>query len=235
MGGAAADNFFMQGSSRLRNAILVFLCGCVSLALWAREFRMPRAANARTYPAHDEHANEHVTVAVDPYDRADKADIFKTKWREHGYLPVQLVVSNDGDQPIALTQMKVELITANHSKILPASDEDLYRRVGKINRRGDEPSRNPLPVPLPRRGPSVGVSKDTREEVEAAQFRAVAVEPHSTKAGFVFLDVQGIREPVAGAHVYVTGIRDATGQELMFFDIPLDKYLNNPAAKAPSP
>ncbi len=213
---------------------LLFL-GCVPPMLLARDFHMPRAENAITYPAHDQHQNEHVTIAIDPYDVAAKADLFKTKWLENGYVPMQLVVTNDSDQPIALTSIKIELMTAHHSKIVPATDEDLYRRVGHVKRRGDEPSRNPLPVPLPRRGPSVGVSKDTREEVEAAQFRAVAVEPHSTQAGFVFFDVQGIRQPLAGAHIYVTGIRDANGQELMFFDIPLDKYLNAPPAKPPQP
>jgi hypothetical protein len=30
---------------------------------------------------------------------------------------------------------------------------------------------------------------------------------------------------MAGAHLYVTGVRDGGGNELMFFDIPLDKYL----------
>jgi hypothetical protein len=30
---------------------------------------------------------------------------------------------------------------------------------------------------------------------------------------------------MAGAHLYVTGVHDGGGNELMFFDIPLDKYL----------
>ncbi len=224
-----------RSSQSLLAMVTLALLGCVPQMLLARDFRMPRAENAVTYPAHDQHKNERVTIAVDPYDAADKADLFKTKWLENGYLPMQLVVTNDSDQPVALTGIKVELVTQHRSKITPASDDDLYRRVGRVKRRGDEPSRNPLPVPLPRRGPSVGVSKDTREEVEAAQFRAVAVEPHSTQAGFVFFDVQGISQPLAGAHVYVTGVRDANGQELMFFDIPLDKYLNAPPANPAKP
>ncbi|MFB3815914.1 MAG: hypothetical protein ACE14L_17560 [Terriglobales bacterium] len=214
---------------RSKLVTVAVLLGCVSLALAAREFTVPRAANAKTYPAHDAHANEQVTIAVDPYDMPGKAGIFKTKWREYGILPMHVIVSNDGDGPVALTGIKVELVTRNRSKIMPATDDDLYRRVSKVKRRGDEPSRNPLPVPLPRRGPEVGVSKDTREELEAAQFRAVAVEPHSTRAGFLFFDVQGISTPLAGARLYVSGLRDNNGQELMFFEIPLEKYLSAPA------
>jgi hypothetical protein len=30
---------------------------------------------------------------------------------------------------------------------------------------------------------------------------------------------------MAGAHLYVTGVLDSQGQELMYFEIPLEKYL----------
>jgi hypothetical protein len=199
---------------------VLFAC---ALAYAGKEFVMPRASHAKSYPAHDEHAQERVSIAADPYDTSAKAAIFRTKWREQGYMPVQLIVSNDSDQPIALTRLSIELVTANHSKILPATDSDLYRRVARTKRRGDEPSR--LPFPVPRRGPDVGVNKDVRQEVEAAQFRALAVEPHASQSGFLFFDIQDIREPLAGARLYVSGVRDHDGQELMFFEIPLEKYL----------
>jgi hypothetical protein len=34
---------------------------------------------------------------------------------------------------------------------------------------------------------------------------------------------------MAGAHVYVTGLHDSKGNELMYFEIPLEKYLSAPA------
>ena len=43
---------------------------------------MPDAHPARTYPAHDEHPMEKVTVAVDPYDVEYKASIFTVDYRE---------------------------------------------------------------------------------------------------------------------------------------------------------
>ena len=35
---------------------------------------------------------------------------------------------------------------------------------------------------------------------------------------------------LAGAHLYVTGIKDGEGAELMYFEIPLEKYLSAPSA-----
>jgi hypothetical protein len=218
-----SDNVVMR---RLSLGAL-FVLACIALAVASKEFTLPHPAQANSYPAHDDHAGERVSIAIDLYDSPRKADIFKVNWREHDYLPAYLIVSNEGDEPIALTDMHVQWVTSDRSKIQPATDEDLARRLSRVKRRGDE---RPLPVPIPR-GPDVGVSKDARREIEAAQFRASAVEPHSTRAGFLFFDVENIREPLAGAHVYISGIKDANGQELIFFDIPLDKYLNTTRAK----
>ncbi len=204
--------------------LIAAVIGLGVLFAFAGAFVPPKAAHANTYPAHDNHSDEKVSIAADPYDTPAKASIFRADYGENGYLPVYVVISNDGDQVLDISKIKAELITAHRSKIQPASDDDLYRRFAKVRHRGDEPSRNPLPVPLPHKGPSVGADKTTRKEVEAAQFRPDQVPAHSTKAGFMFFDIEGIRQPLAGAHLYFSGLHDAGGQELMFFDIPMDKY-----------
>lgn len=186
---------------------------------------LPKAFHANTYPAHESHEQEKVSIAADPYDMPDKAAIFVVDYRRAGLLPVQCIISNDGDQAVSLVDMQVELITADHSKIPPATVEDLYRRLGKQTRRGDEPSRNPLPIPLPRSKVKPTVSKEAQAEIEAMQFLARAVEPHSLQSGFLIFDVQGISHPLAGAHLYVHGLRDAAGKELFYFEIPMEKYL----------
>jgi hypothetical protein len=33
--------------------------------------------------------------------------------------------------------------------------------------------------------------------------------------------VSGVKQPVEGAHIYLTGVRDAGGSELMYFEIPV--------------
>ncbi len=203
-----------------------------SFALAGKEYTPPRPLPANDYPARDAHPTEKVTIAADPYDMPDKAaPVFTLPYHEKGYLPVFLVVTNDGNQPISLTGVRFSLVTASRTKLQPANTDDLYRRFSRIKHRGDEPSRNPLPIPLPRK-PDTGLPRGGAEEIQNAQFAAKAVEPHSTQSGFLFFDVQGLSQPLAGAHLYVTGVRDSDGNELMFFDIPLEKYLTN---KPPSP
>jgi hypothetical protein len=66
------------------------------------------------------------------------------------------------------------------------------------------------------------------EEIQNTQFAAKAVEPHGTQSGFMFFDVSDIANPLAGAHFYLTRVRDAKGNELMYFEVPLEKYLSAP-------
>ncbi len=208
-----------------RRLSLGFLLLASLVAFAAKEFVMPNIYPAKTYPAHDDHPLEKVSIAADPYDLADKAAIFNEKYAEKGYLPILVVITNDGDQPVALNNLKVELITKRRDKIPAATEDDLYRRFSKVKRRGDEPSRNPLPIPLPGRKPSVGVSKQNRDEIDASMFSAKAVAPHENQAGFFFFDVSGISQPLAGARMYITGITNNDGQELMYFEVPMEKYL----------
>ncbi len=197
----------------------------VTVAVASKEYTPPKTFPAKTYPARDEHPQEHVTIAADPYDLPDKASpVFVLPYKEKGYLPVYLVVTNDGDEPVSLTKIDFSLVLTNRTKLRPADTDDLYRRFSRVKRRGDEPSRNPLPIPLPRKS-DAGLPKGGAEEIHSAQFGAKAVEPHSTQAGFLFFDVGDVTQPLAGAHLYITGVRDSNGAELMFFDIPMEKYL----------
>ncbi len=205
----------------------VFLLGGLA-AFAGKEFIMPTAQSARVYPAHDEHPSEKVVVAVDPYDVENKASIFTVNYRNNGYLPVFFVITNDGDQPISLVGMKAQLNTRDRSKLLPASTDDLLRRLSHPARNDHQ---NTLPIPLPKKEVKGGVNRKTWEEIETAQFAAQAVEPHSTARGFLFFDVTDISHPLAGASFYLMGVNDAKGNELMYFEIPLEKYLSAPEAK----
>jgi hypothetical protein len=202
--------------------MFVFVCAG---ALAAKDFSMPAARAARTYPAHDEHPQEKVTVAVDPYDRGDKAQIFSTDFRSYDFLPVFFIVTNDSDQPISLASIKAQLITVKRAKLSAASYDDLMRRMSHA-----APKTNQLPIPLPGGKVKGAVNKKTRDEIEQAQFAARAVEPHSTASGFLFFDVSDVASPaLPGANFYLTGVRDAGGTELMYFEIPMEKYLGAPA------
>lgn len=204
--------------------LLAAICLLNGVALAGKTFVMPKAQPAKSYPAHDEHPMEHVTLAVDPYDMADKANIFSVKYSEQGFLPVFVVITNDGDEPVTVGDMNAQLVTVDKTKIPASSTDDIYRRLSHPTASA---SRGPLPFPT-KKVKGV-VSKEALEEMQNSQFAAKAIEPHSTQSGFLFFDVTGISTPLAGAHFYLTGVRDAKGNELLYFEIPMEKYLSAPA------
>jgi hypothetical protein len=203
-------------------AVLLFSAICVA----SKHFVMPRANAASIYPAHDEHPAEKVTVALDPYDMADKASIFSIRYNEIGFVPIFVIVTNDSDQPVSLADATAQLVTVNRTKIPAATTDDIYRRIARPS--ASTTSGNPLPWPKKVKD---AVGKDQQQEMNDSQFAAHAVEPHSTQSGFMFFDVSGISAPLAGATFYYTGVRDSKGNELMYFEIPLEKYLSAPSGK----
>jgi hypothetical protein len=197
-------------------ALLVTL---LSLALWAaKEFVPPKAENANTYPSKDAHTNEKVTVAVDVYNTAPKDNIFITHYNQEGILPVLLVITNDSDLPIRLKDMGAELVTARRARLEALEVEDVFRRVAHIQ--GSSNPRQVGPITLPA-GNKNKKAQQQLDEITRAHFAAQAVEPHTTRSGFLFFDVENVPQPVAGAHLYLTGVRDDRGSELMYFEIPL--------------
>jgi len=188
-----------------------------------KNFVKPVAKTAINYPAHDFHRDEKAAIAADPYDNPEKAKIFSVNFAAHGFLPVFFIVTNDGDQPISIAKMEVKLITANNSKLTPITTEDLYRRLSN-----PQASTRPSPIPLPRKVKGT-ISQKEMDEIESSQFAARAVEPHSTQSGFLFFDVGGITTVLPGAIIDINGVSDGKGNELLYFEISVDKYLNAPA------
>jgi hypothetical protein len=209
---------------RVRVAAIATIALVPLLCLAAKEFVMPQAQPAKSYPAHDEHPVEAVAVGVDPYDLAEKTTIFSVRYSEIGFMPIFVIVTNDGNQPVELSGMKAQLVTVNRAKLAPANEDDIARRLTRPSA-----NTNKYPIPFPTKKVKGGLSKQALEEIQNAQFVAKAVEPHSTQSGFLFFDVSDLSTPLAGAHLYLTGVRDAKGNELMYFEIPLEKYLSAPS------
>jgi len=191
--------------------------------LAGKSFVKPVARTAFNYPAHDLHRDEKVSIAADPYDNPEKAKIFTINFAEHGFLPIFFIVTNDGDQPISIVNMQIKLITGNRSKLTPIGTDDLYRRLSNPQARTGNP--NPLPFPRKVKG---AIPKEQMDEIESSQFAARAVEPHTTQSGFVFFDVANLNSPLRGASIDISGVDDARGNELLFFEIPMEKYLDAP-------
>jgi len=214
----------MQSSRFTCRSVVAALCVAlfVPVLLASKNFVKPVAKAAINYPAHDFHRDEKAAIAADPYDTPEKAKIFSVDFAAHGFLPVFFVVTNDGDQPISIAKMEVTLITRNHSKLTPIAPADLYRRLS--NPQADT---RPSPLPLPHKVKGA-VSQKEMDEIESSQFAAKAVEPHGTQSGFLYFDVGGISSPLPGANIDITGVSDAKGNELLYFEISVDQYLNAP-------
>jgi len=210
----------MQSLPRRPTSVLLLACALAAFAapLAAKNFVKPAAHPAKTYPAHDDHANEKVAIAADPYDSPDKAKIFTINFQDHGLLPIFFIVTNDGDQPISIANMQVTLTTAGRAKLTPIAPEDIFRRLSNPHA-----NTHPLPLPIPQKKVKGTLSQKERDEIETSQFAARAVEPHTTQSGFFFFDVEDINTPLEGAHLYITGVDDAKGTELMYFEIQMEK------------
>lgn len=217
----------MSQTTATRFSLLIAAAGVLCAFtpyLAAKDFVKPVAQAAPSYPAHDDHSTEKVAIAVDPYDTPEKAKIFSVEFRDYGFLPIFFVVTNDGDHPISIANLDVRLITPNRSKFTPISSEDIYRRLSHPQAN----TNSPLPFPIPHKKVKGTVSKKEMDEIESAQFAAKAVEPHTTQSGFLFFDVGDLPAPLDGAHVDITGVSDAKGNELLYFEVSLENYLKVP-------
>jgi hypothetical protein len=183
-------------------------------------FNPPRATHATTYALHETHDDEKVSIAIEPYDSPDKTAVFKVKYRDNGIIPLRLIISNDGDTPLMLDNLKIVYVTGRRAKLDPATKDDLRRRISQPSKAVSKPTVR-LPIPGPRKQPTA-ISKEALEEIDSAVFTTVPVTPHSSNSGFLFFDVMDVENPEAGAHVYVSGIR-AGSKEIFYFDIPLEK------------
>jgi hypothetical protein len=203
-------------------AALLLICFTAANGYDYKAPEIPPPGHAAKFPQHETHRDEGVTVAIDPYG-PEKDSVFHVKFADHRVLPVRLIISNDADQPLSLADAKIQFTTSHKAKGEPLTKEDIERAVGRsIEPQDTSSTRIPLPVPIPRGKPK-RLPKGTEEEIDYLMFKAEAVEAHNTQAGFLFFDVSGVQQPLIGSRILFTGIRDAKGQELFYFDIPLQK------------
>jgi hypothetical protein len=206
-----------------RIAYLPAILAGLVLAAFAREFVMPSLVPATTMVAHDSHPEEKLTFGADPYDSPEKLALFHPQMREHSVLPILVVFTNDGDQTVVLSRVHFELVTRDRAKAEPYSLDDLQRVFTSL-RAPDSRAQDKLPIPFPGKNKAHGgLSQKDRDELEHASFAARAVEPHASQQGFLFFDVGDLQDPAQGARLFVTGVNDAHGHELMYFEVPFGK------------
>jgi hypothetical protein len=209
--------------------------GLPLLALWlvlpavANDHTPPPLQPATTFAAVEVHDKEKVAIAVEPYDTREKESIFRVDYLGHGVMPVRLIVTNNGDKPISLRDARILFITEAGDKIQAAEPEDVERLMTLKERQG---KKIPMPGPIP----AIKMKpKASNQQIEADfntfEYGALVVEPHSTRAGFLFYDVSQLDEPLRGAKMHLRKLRDADGNELFYFEIPFEKYVQSKSSQ----
>jgi hypothetical protein len=205
------------------------------IALWlawpagAVDHLPPKVQPATSFAAVEVHDNENVAIAAEPYDTHEKASIFRVDYLSHSIMPVRLIVTNNGSRPISLRDARILFQTAAGDRIQTAEPEDVERLMTRKEREG---SKIPMPGPIPaiKLKPKAS-NKEIEEDFNTFEYQALVVEPHTTRAGFLFYDVSDLDEPLKGAKLHLHDLRDADGNELFYFEIPFDKYLKSKSSQ----
>jgi hypothetical protein len=206
-----------------RFALCLVLASLLHCRAGAADHAAPPAGDAANYPAVDIHPEERVAIAADPYNTSEKIAIFRVNYLKYGFLPIRIIVTNNSDRPISLEDARINFITAAGDKIPTSEIPDVERRVDRVKR---PDGGYKLPGPLPRIGNKSGKeSRNIEDDFHSFEYSSIAVGPHSTQSGFLFYDVQDVDRPLAGAKLSLTMLRDASGKELFYFEIPFNKYL----------
>ncbi|HTZ89624.1 MAG TPA: hypothetical protein VMA71_04745 [Alloacidobacterium sp.] len=201
---------------------LALLAACCVGQSSAFEHGVPPAKDASTYPAVDVHPNEHVAIAAVPYNTEEKVKIFRVNYLDHQFLPIRIIITNSGDRPISLNDVRIDFISAHGDRIPAAEPDDVERRISLRDKEGEHIPVGPIHIHTKPKTPDSKVEEDFSE----FEYAALVVEPHTTRAGFLFYDIQGLGSaPLRGAKLVFREVKDADGKELFYFEIPFDKYL----------
>ncbi|MDR3737755.1 MAG: hypothetical protein P4L40_01930 [Terracidiphilus sp.] len=209
---------------RALGVIPLILLG-LALPTRASDHTPPPVQPATSFAAVEVHQDEKVAIAAEPYDTKEKESIFRVDYLGHGVMPVRLIVTNLGDKPISLRDARILFQTAAGDRIQAAEPEDVERLMTRKERQG---SSIPLPGPLPKiKLKPKASNKEIEQDFDNFEYQALVVEPHTTRAGFLFYDVSELAHPLRGAKLHLHALRDADGKDLFYFEIPFDKYLQS--------
>lgn len=219
-----------RGIMKLRRATGFVVCGfgfLYGMRAWAGD--KPRPAPpvkpAVEYPMHETHPNEKVTIAADPCDQEKACPFFRLAYVTHGFLAVRVIVTNDRDEALILDDVRIQFFPAEGDRQPAATDDDLNRRL--FSRKQAQPSHLPI-IPIPIHHEPVD-QKILNDDADFG-FASTVVPPHSTRAGYVFYDMQGIPDPPmrhAELGLKMIHYTDAKGvkTELFPFTLSFDTWL----------
>lgn len=184
---------------------------------------LPPFKEATTYPDVDLHQDEHVAIAAVPFDDPEECKFFQVEFLKYRFMPIRIIVTNLGDQPISLRDARIYFISAAGDRIPAAEPEDVERRIRPRDSRGTDIPLGPIKLH------TKGKDSDTRIEADfdRYEYASIVVDPHSTRAGFLFYDMDGLGDtPLRGAKLVFREVENSSGHQLFYFEIPFDKYLD---------
>jgi hypothetical protein len=234
-------NLAMKSHRFPTTPILLVTTSCLFAATaHAVDKKAPPAKPANQYVTFDAHPNEKVTVAADPCVDPKDCDFFRLPYVQHGFIPIRVIFTNDGDTALSLDDARIQFISINNDKIPAATDDDIQRRL--FSTKGTAGRKIPLPLPLP---PITVHDKPVDKQITKDEndfgFAGTTVNPHSTLAGYLFYDVRQLPdEPLKGAELYVKMVhtvadKDGIKKQLFDFNVPFDKWLAAQPGAKPSP
>ena len=99
----------------------------LALPAIAADHAPPPVQPATSFPAVEVHADEHVAIAVEPYDTKEKQQIFRVNYLDHNVMPVRLIITNLGDRPISLSDADLDRVEE-----LASLDEEILALVAQV-------------------------------------------------------------------------------------------------------
>jgi hypothetical protein len=217
----------MIQSGAMRFLCSVLLLAAPALPALASDHSPPPVTPATNYPAVEVHKQEHVAIAAEPYETKEKQSIFRVQYSKYGVIPVRLIVTNLGDTPISLRDARILYETASGQRVQAAEPEDVERLMDTHQPHSAIPRPSPIPqIPGLHRDKASKQIKNVEDDFNTFEYGAIVVEPHTTRAGFLFYVVPGLSDPLRGADLYLNDLRNADGRQLFPFTIPFNKYLD---------
>ena len=173
--------------------------------------------------------NEKVAIAVEPYDTKEKESILSHRLprpRNHARPADRHQQRQQAHFP---RDARILFQTKSGEQIQAAEPEDVERVMSRKEREG---GRIPMPGPIPaiKLKPKAS-DKEIEQDFQTFEYGALVVEPHTTRAGFLFYDVSQLDHPLEGSKLHLYKLRDADGHESFYFEIPFDKYVQSKSSQ----
>jgi hypothetical protein len=203
----------------LLSPVLFFVCFSAPVVAGYKSMKV-KTEPAKSYAFHQQQGS--ITIAADPYETKEKIKTaFDLKELEQtGIVPVHIIISNDGEDPIVISGQDINLLDSNNRSFEPLPVDEVVRAV--VYKEGPRTSRSPPPIPFPRGSGRRGDAFEIETDLTNKSLRDLRVAPKTNAAGFVFFRLPNNRMRLGGYKVYIPEIRNLkTQQSLLFFEIDL--------------